>query len=105
MPSTLFRVLSSSDSGLRFARAFAARMSAKIHDADRIPREGPALLVGNHALFGLDSFALAATIVAEGHRVPRFLGEKNLFRIPGLRAALRAVGAIPGQPDEAVSLL
>src|SRR5262245_27703724 len=105
MPPTLFRIFSSSEPGLRLARAIAGRLRATLHDADRIPRKGPALLVGNHALLGLDSLALTATIVSAGHRAPRFLGERNLWRVPGLRAALDAVGAVPGRPDEAVTLL
>ena len=100
-----FRIFAGSDSGVRFARVLAERLSATLHDGDRIPRRGPALLVGNHALLGLDSVALTAALVAEGHRPPRFLAEKNLFRFPGVRPALTALGAIPGRPDEAVALL
>jgi 1-acyl-sn-glycerol-3-phosphate acyltransferase len=105
VPSTLFRIFAGSESGVRVARALAAQLSATLHDGDRIPRQGPALLVGNHALLGLDSVALAATLLADGHRLPRFLAEKNLFRLPGVRAALAALGAIPGRPEEAVALL
>jgi 1-acyl-sn-glycerol-3-phosphate acyltransferase len=105
MASALFRIFSESDVGARAARALAERFQGTLHDADRIPRQGPALLVGNHALFGLDSVVLAALILAAGHRIPRFLAEKNLFRLPGVRSALAAVGAIPGHPDEAVALL
>ena len=105
MASALFRIFSESDSGARVARALADRFQGTLHDADRIPRRGPALLVGNHALFGLDSIVLTALILGAGHRAPRFLAEKNLFRLPGLRAALASVGAIPGHPDEAVALL
>ncbi len=105
LPSTLFRVFAESDSGARVARALAERFQGTLHDGERIPRRGPALLVGNHALFGLDSVVLTALMLAAGHRGPRFLAEKNLFRLPGLRAALAAVGAVPGHPAEAVSLL
>jgi 1-acyl-sn-glycerol-3-phosphate acyltransferase len=105
MPSTLFRMFTGSDTGVRGARALADQLRATLHDGDRLPRRGPALIVGNHALFGADSLALVAVLVADGHRVPRFLGEKNLFRVPGLRSVLDAVGAIPGRPDEAVELL
>jgi 1-acyl-sn-glycerol-3-phosphate acyltransferase len=105
VPSALFRIFSQSDSGARAARALAERFQGTLHDGERIPRRGPALLVGNHALFGVDSFVLTALLLAEGHRVPRFLAEKNLFRLPGLRGALAAVGAVPGHPDEAVALL
>ncbi|APR88019.1 phospholipid/glycerol acyltransferase [Minicystis rosea] len=100
-----FRIFAGSDSGVRFARVLAERLRATLHDGDHIPRRGPALLVGNHALLGLDSVALTAVLVADGHRPPRFLAEKNLFRFPGVRPALTALGAIPGRPDEAVALL
>jgi 1-acyl-sn-glycerol-3-phosphate acyltransferase len=103
--NALFRLFAGSDSGVRAARAVAERFLATLHDGDRIPRSGPALLVGNHAILGLDSVALTALLIADGHRVPRFLAEKNFVKIPGLRSLLYAVGAIPGAPDEAVALL
>src|ERR1700760_517467 len=103
--NALFRLFAGSDTGVRFGRILADRFQATLHDGDRIPRRGPALLVGNHTLLGLDSVALTALLVAEGQRVPRFLAEKNLSRFPGARALLASVGAIPGTPDEAVALL
>jgi len=105
VPATLFRIFAGSESGVRFARALRAQLEATLHDGDRIPRHGPALLVGNHALLGLDSVALAAALLADGHRLPRFLAEKNLFRLPGVRSALAALGAVPGRPEDAVTLL
>jgi 1-acyl-sn-glycerol-3-phosphate acyltransferase len=106
MPShSFFRLFAGSDTGIRFGRTLAERFQATLHDGDRIPRRGAALLVGNHALLGLDSVALTAVLVAEGHRVPRFLAEKNLSRLPGGRSFLASVGAVPGTPDEAVALL
>jgi 1-acyl-sn-glycerol-3-phosphate acyltransferase len=102
---SFFRMLAGSDTGVRLARALADHFQATLHDDERLPRKGAALLVGNHALFGLDSVALTAALVAAGHRPPRFLGEKNLFRLPGVRAALHALGAVAGVPDEAVALL
>jgi 1-acyl-sn-glycerol-3-phosphate acyltransferase len=102
---SLFRLFARSDSGRSLASTLASHLAATLHDGDRIPRRGPALLVGNHALLGVDSVALTAVLVADGHRPPRFLAEKNLFRLPGVRAALGALGAVPGRPDEAVALL
>lgn len=102
---TLFRMFTGSSAGMEVARALAARLRASLHGGEHIPRQGPALIVGNHALLGADSVALSAVLVANGHRVPRFLAEKNLYRLPGARSVLGAVGAIPGVPDEAVALL
>lgn len=69
------------------------------------PTSGGALLVGNHALFGLDAFVLASLLIRETGRIPRFLGERNLFRVPGLATCLDALGAIAGEPDTATELL
>jgi 1-acyl-sn-glycerol-3-phosphate acyltransferase len=76
-----------------------------MHDADRIPRKGAALIVGNHSYLGVDSVALAALLITRAGRMPRFLAERNLWRIPGASGVLDAVGAIPGAPDDAVRLL
>jgi 1-acyl-sn-glycerol-3-phosphate acyltransferase len=102
---TLFRMFTTSDTGAWVARGLASRLRATLLDGDRIPKKGAALIVGNHALFGADSLGLVAALVAEGHRVPRFLAEKNLYRFPGVRSVLETVGAIPGAPDDAVALL
>ena len=104
-PPSLLQLLAATDAGARLGRALAGRFQARIHDADRVPRAGAALIVGNHGLFGLDSVVLTALLIAETGRTPRFLAERNLFRIPGARQVLDAVGAIGGDPDDAVRLL
>lgn len=91
--------------GLAFARRLVERFDAHLHGETNIPRTGGALLVGNHTLFGLDAFPLTALLALHTGRVPRFLAERNLFRIPGLAQALAAVGAVPGERDSAVRLL
>lgn len=78
---------------------------ATLDSPARIPGEGGALVVGNHAFGGLDGLVLGALIVRHTGRRPRFLADRNLFRIPGLPPALRAFGAVAGEPDAAVSLL
>lgn len=79
--------------------------SATLEEAKRIPREGGALLVGNHAMMGLDGFVLGALVAKETGRYVRFLAERNLFKIPLVRSFLDAVGALPGEPDRAVEIL
>jgi 1-acyl-sn-glycerol-3-phosphate acyltransferase len=78
---------------------------ASMEGAHRIPREGGALLVGNHAMMGIDGFVLGALVPRETGRYVRFLGERNLWRIPVVRNFLDAVGAVPGAPETAVELL
>ncbi len=78
---------------------------ASIEGAHRVPREGGALLVGNHAMTGVDGVVLGALVTRETGRYVRFLGERNLWRIPIVRGALDAVGALPGEPGPAIELL
>jgi 1-acyl-sn-glycerol-3-phosphate acyltransferase len=103
-PSTL-QSLARTAAGRAAARRVVRRFRAELHGADRVPREGGALLVGNHALFGLDSVALTALLTVEVGRLPRWLGERNLWRLPGARPLLDAIGAVPGTQDAAVRLL
>ncbi len=79
--------------------------SACLENVERIPRSGGALLVGNHAMYGLDGIVLGALVLRETGRPVRFLAERNLFRIPVLREVLRASGVVPGARDTAVKLL
>lgn len=78
---------------------------ATMEGARLIPREGGALLVGNHAMGGIDGFVLGSLVIRETGRYVRFLGERNLWRIPVLRNLLDAVGAVPGAPEKAVEML
>ncbi len=91
--------------GTATARAIVSRFRATLHGADGIPAVGGALLVGNHTLFGIDSFILGALMALETRRSMSWLAERNLFRIPTIGLALRYVGAVPGTPDDAVRLL
>ena len=77
---------------------------ATLEGTGHVPAGG-ALLVGNHAMLGLDGVVLGALMLDQLGRRVRFLGERNLWRIPGLRNLLDAAGAIPGTPGAAVKLL
>ncbi len=78
---------------------------ATIDGLDHIPQATGALLVGNHALFGLDGFVLASLILRGTRRYPRFLGERNLWKVPVLGPVLTALGACEGEPKAAQRLL
>ncbi len=78
---------------------------ATLEGPERIPDEGGALLVGNHAFMGLDGVVLGALVTREKHRIVRFLGERHLWDIPGLGPVLESVGAVPGEPEAAVAML
>ncbi|HEX4354040.1 MAG TPA: lysophospholipid acyltransferase family protein [Polyangiales bacterium] len=78
---------------------------AKLEGKQHIPREGGALIVSNHALFALDTAVLAALIIRDLGRNPRFLADRKLWEIPGLHQFITAIGALPGEPIAAVELL
>jgi 1-acyl-sn-glycerol-3-phosphate acyltransferase len=92
-----------------FGRALAdlpiKYFDATLEGVERIPESGGALLVGNHAMFGLDGVVLGSLVLRATKRVPRFLAERNLWRIPGLGRVLTSVGALPGEPVAATELL
>ena len=78
---------------------------ATLEGAENIPRNGGALLVGNHAYLGLDGVVLGSLLLARTGRFPRFLGDRILFRHEPFRSVLHALGAIEGEPGAAEELL
>lgn len=63
-----------------------------IDGVDRIPAEGPAILVANHRSY-FDPLALGATFARRGRAV-RFLGKKEVFDAPVVGTVARALGGI-----------
>jgi 1-acyl-sn-glycerol-3-phosphate acyltransferase len=65
----------------------------RMEGLERVPREGPVLVAGNHISY-LDPFAHAYFLVRAGRR-PRFLAKQELFEVRLVGRALRALGQIP----------
>lgn len=79
--------------------------SASLQGLEYIPRDGAALLVVNHGLNGHDGVLLGALLQREVGRLPFWLGERNLWRIPGFARLARFVDAVPGERGRAVEIL
>ncbi len=77
----------------------------KIHDLDRIPSEGAALLVSNHALMAVDTWAFLPELFHQHGRVPRGMGLRALFDVPYVERFLREMGMEAGERATAVELL
>jgi 1-acyl-sn-glycerol-3-phosphate acyltransferase len=90
---------------LRVLRHYADYFSTRLTHAERIPREGGALIVSNHAVYGLDSPALFVRIYEETGRVPRGLAEHFMMNLPIVGNWLRSLGAVDGTPEAAVQML
>lgn len=63
-----------------------------IAGVERIPTEGPAIVVANHRSY-FDTVAIGLTVMQSG-RSPRFLGKKEVFDAPVLGTLARAMGGI-----------
>lgn len=84
-------------------RAITAPLSIGI---DLVPREGPALLVGNHTLYGLlDTPVLYDELRRRRGVYPRALGDHLHFRVPLWRDVLQRCGAVDGTRENARALL
>ncbi|MBF0102888.1 MAG: acyltransferase family protein [Desulfobacterales bacterium] len=75
------------------------------HGMENIPKDGAALLVGNHGLIGFDAFLIFAAIYESTGRLPRGLGDYHIFMDPISRAFWTKLGAIPGTPTNAENFL
>jgi 1-acyl-sn-glycerol-3-phosphate acyltransferase len=104
-PSPLLREFLGTSSGHAVLTLLIDYFEATLEGAEHVPREGPALIVGNHGLFALDTMVLGALIVRDLGRNPRFLSDRMLWRIPGFRQLITAIGALPGEPHTAEELL
>jgi len=79
----------------KFARALIKGVLAvihpvKVHGAENIPTEGPAIVCGNHISMR-DPFIVAVCLKPE----LRFMGKKELWDIKILRPILDAIGGFP----------
>ena len=104
-PSSGLRTFFSGAAGQRCLRAISGYFHATLEGAEQIPKHGPALIVSNHALFALDSAVLGSLLVEQTQRYPRFLADRALWRVPGLRQLIQAIGGLPGEPNSAGALL
>lgn len=81
----------------------------EVHGLDRLPAEGPFLIVGNHSggIWMPDYWAfLQAWLHEHGpHRPIYSLGFDFLFSVPGARDLARKLGSVPASPANGGALL
>jgi 1-acyl-sn-glycerol-3-phosphate acyltransferase len=72
---------------------FSLLVKIRYRNLDRLPQQGPAIVVVNHVSH-VDPF-LVAKMVIDGARCPRFLAKDSIFTVPVVGAAMRSMGNIP----------
>ncbi|XP_074644055.1 DGAT1/2-independent enzyme synthesizing storage lipids-like [Tubulanus polymorphus] len=77
----------------------------EIIDAEKLPTEGPALLIYYHGVVPIDMYYLLSRIKIKINRHIRCVGDKFLFKIPGFRLLMDVVGVFPGTVPSCVEVL
>jgi 1-acyl-sn-glycerol-3-phosphate acyltransferase len=76
---------------------------AEVAGMDRIPAEGPVLVVGNHSggTMIADTFVFAQAFYDHfgPHRLFHQLAHDLVFKVPGLRTLVQRYGTVPASPD------
>jgi 1-acyl-sn-glycerol-3-phosphate acyltransferase len=76
---------------------------AEVAGIDRIPPEGPVLIVGNHSggTMIADTFVFAQAFYDHfgPHRLFHQLAHDLVFKVPGLRTLVQRYGTVPASPD------
>jgi 1-acyl-sn-glycerol-3-phosphate acyltransferase len=76
---------------------------AEVAGMERIPDEGPVLLVGNHSggTMIADTFVFAQRFYEHfgPHRLFHQLAHDLVFKVPGLRTLVQRYGTVPASPD------
>ncbi len=77
----------------------------ELHGVENIPHQGPALLIGNHGIFGLDSMFVFNCVYKATGRFVRGTADSMLFVDPLSRWFWPRVGGIHGTQDNAIAFL
>ena len=89
--------------------AYTSYFTPEVRRLDRVPVDGPALLVGNHSgLFYMPEVWTCGQAILERRGIdePAYvLGYDLLFAMPGIGPFLRRLGAVPASASEAESAL
>jgi 1-acyl-sn-glycerol-3-phosphate acyltransferase len=91
----------------RFGKQGALRLYHRhsVVGLDNIPRSGPAIMALNHSFATYDGFLLGMAIYQHTRRLPAGLGDKLIFKIPGLAYFAETVGIHPANHENGAYLL
>ncbi|XP_062844054.1 transmembrane protein 68 [Trichomycterus rosablanca] len=77
----------------------------EIHGLEKIPDEGPALIVYYHGAIPIDYYYFLACVIIQKGRVCHSVADHFLFKIPGFKLLLEVFSVIHGPQEECVRAL
>ncbi len=72
---------------------------------EHVPRTGPCLWAASHSLATYDGFLTGMAIVDATGRIPRGLGDRRIFQVPGLGGFAERIGLVEASPTAGEELL
>jgi len=93
------------DLGCRALEPLARYHRFEVRGMEHVPRRGACLWVAHHTLATYDGFLLGVRIVQQTGRLPRALGDRTIFQIPGLRGLAPQLGIVQADPEAGETLL
>uniref|UniRef100_A0A8C6LIT8 Transmembrane protein 68 n=1 Tax=Nothobranchius furzeri TaxID=105023 RepID=A0A8C6LIT8_NOTFU len=77
----------------------------EIHGMEKIPDEGPALIVYYHGAIPIDYYYFLASVIIQKGRTCHSVADHFLFKIPGFKPLLEVFSVIHGPQEECVRAL
>ncbi|KAL1280382.1 hypothetical protein QQF64_014982 [Cirrhinus molitorella] len=77
----------------------------EIHGLEKIPDEGPALIVYYHGAIPIDYYYFLATVIIQKGRTCHSVADHFLFKVPGFKLLLEVFSVIHGPQEECVKAL
>ncbi|KAB5535445.1 hypothetical protein PHYPO_G00117740 [Pangasianodon hypophthalmus] len=77
----------------------------EIHGLEKIPEEGPALIVYYHGAIPIDYYYFLARVIIQKGRTCHSVADHFLFKIPGFKLLLEVFSVIHGPQEECVKAL
>lgn len=74
-------------------------------EIDKIPDKGPGVIVLYHGLTGCDILCLFSQVLLQKGRRIHITIDNRMFKIPGIKTILEALGALKQNRDQCVKLL
>lgn len=85
---------------------FTKYLRVKTEGTEKIPKEGPVIIIGNHSGFmGFDALMLGHQIYLKTKRIPRIIAHKLWFFVPEISVHAHKLGLVPATIDNGLKLL